>query len=56
MEAKIIRVPRLRRMSLRVEPSGEIVVRAPKRLSDREIHAFILKNTRWIEKQKSHQS
>lgn len=52
----LIRVPHLRRMTLRVQPGGEIVVRAPKRLSDREIHAFILKNTRWIEKQKSHHS
>lgn len=52
----IIRVPRLRRMSLRVLPTGEIVVRASKRISEREIQAFVTKNTAWIEKQKKHQS
>lgn len=52
----IIRVARLRRMSLRVQPTGEIVVRASKRVSEREIHAFIEKNTTWIEKQKKSHS
>jgi len=48
----LIRVPRLRRMSLRVEHTGEIVVRASRSISEREIHSFIEKNTAWIEKQK----
>lgn len=52
----LIRVPRLRRMSLWVKPTGEIIVRAPKRISNREIHLFVEKHTSWIEKQKSHQS
>lgn len=52
----VIRVPRLRRMSLRVHPTGEIIIRAPKRVSDREIHSFIETHTAWIEKQKKHQS
>lgn len=55
-EITITRVPRLRRMSLRVQPTGEIVIRAPKRLSEREIHAFVEKNNAWIEKQRKHQS
>lgn len=53
--ATIIRVPRLRRMSLRVKPEGEIVVRAPMRTSDRIIEDFIQKNTEWIAKQKKSQ-
>lgn len=52
MKTEIIRVPRLRRMSLRVMPTGDLLIRAPKRVSEREIHAFIEKNTAWIEKQK----
>lgn len=52
----VIRVPRLRRMSLRVQLTGEIVVRAPMRISEREIRTFVIKNTAWIEKQKKHQS
>lgn len=56
MEVKIIRVPRLRRMSLRVHPTGEIIVRASKRISESEIQSFVTKNTHWIEKQKTHQS
>ena len=56
MEVKIIRVPRLRRMSMRVHPTWEVVVRASKRISESEIQSFVTKNTRWIEKQKTHQS
>lgn len=53
----LIRVPRLRRMSLRVYPTGEIVVRAPKRISEREIRTFVEEHKGWIEKQKkSHES
>lgn len=43
-------------MSLRVQPTGEIVIRAPKRISDAEIQAFVQKHTAWIEKQRKHQS
>ena len=56
MEVKIIRVPRLRRMSMRVHPTWEVVVRASKRISESEIQSFVTKNTHWIEKQKTHQS
>lgn len=52
----LIRVPRLRRMSLRVKPTGEVVVRAPKRISDRDIHTFVEKHTSWIEKQQKNHS
>ena len=52
MNTSIHRAHWLRRMSLRVLPTGEIVVRAPKRLSDREIEDFVEKNTDWIAKQK----
>ena len=51
-EFTLIRVPRLRRMSLRVLPTGEIVVRAPQRVSEREANSFVLDHTVWIEKQK----
>lgn len=56
VNVSITRVPRLRRMSLRVNPVGEIVVRAWRKISDREIHAFITKNAKWIQKQKSRMS
>lgn len=49
----LIRVSRLRRMSLRVKPTGEIVVRASKRISEREINDFVEKNTAWISKQRT---
>ena len=49
----IIRSPRLRRMSLRVKPNGEIIVRAPKRIAEREIHDFVKKHEAWITKQQS---
>ncbi|MCB9806351.1 DUF45 domain-containing protein [Candidatus Peribacteria bacterium] len=55
-EVTITRVPHLRRMSLRVMPTGELVIRAPKRVSDREIHSFIASHHGWIEKQKKHQA
>ncbi len=44
---------RLRRLSLRVEPGGEIVVRAPKRVSDAAISKFVTEQQEWIQKQKS---
>ncbi len=51
----IIRVPRLRRMSLRVNPTGEAVVRAPMRVDLSEIRRFVAEHESWIAKQrKSH--
>lgn len=47
---KIIRSKR-RSMSLHLLPGNSLVVRAPLRTSDREIHQFIEKNRDWIEKQ-----
>lgn len=49
----MIRAPRLRRMSLRVDPGGQIVVRAPRRVSDMAIAKFVQEQSMWIEKQKS---
>lgn len=48
----IVRVPRLRRMSLRVKPTGEAVVRAPMRVSLAEIRRFVGEHEAWIEKQR----
>lgn len=50
----MIRVARLRRLSLRVEPGGDIVVRAPKRVSDAAIAKFVIEQQDWIKKQKTH--
>lgn len=44
----------MRRLSLRVEPGGEIVVRAPIRVSERAIAQFVAEQELWIKKQKSH--
>lgn len=52
----VTHVPHLRRMSLRVNAWGEVVVRAPKRVSEQEIRLFVEKNTDWIHKQKSKMS
>ncbi len=49
----VIRVAHLRRMSMRVEPGGEIVVRAPRRVTDLAIKKFVLEQEKWIQKQKS---
>ena len=43
-------------MSLRVGHGGEVLVRAPKRVSEREIEDFVIKNSEWIRKQKSKMS
>lgn len=48
----IIRVPRLRRMSLRVKPTGEALVRAPMRVSLGEIRRFLAEHESWIDKQR----
>lgn len=53
----ITRVPRLRRMTLRVKPSWEILVRASVSISEKAIEKFVTDNQSWIEKQKkSHQT
>lgn len=54
LSVSVIRVPHLRRLSLRVEPGGDIVVRAPKRVSDAAITKFVTEQQAWIQKQKSH--
>lgn len=48
----ITRVPRLRRMSLRVKPTGEILVRAPLRVTLSEIRRFVSEHEKWIAKQR----
>lgn len=50
----VIRVPRLRRMSMRVQSGGEVVVRAPKRISDTAIQKFVTEKNTWIQKQIAH--
>jgi predicted metal-dependent hydrolase len=49
----VIRVAHLRRMSLRVEPGGAIIVRAPRRVTDEAIKKFVLDQEVWIQKQTS---
>lgn len=53
LSISIIRKTWIRRMSLRVEPGGAIVVRAPKRVSERAIQQFVLGQQEWIQKQKT---
>lgn len=52
----LIRVPKLRRMSLRVQSQRDIVVRAPMRTSDRTVELFVEKNIDWIQKQRKKQA
>ncbi len=52
----LIRVSKLRRMSLRVQSQSDIVVRAPMRTSEREIESFVEKNYDWIQKQRKKQA
>ena len=53
VSVSVIRNARLRRLSLRVEPGGEIVVRAPKRVSDAAIQKFVVEQNEWIKNQKN---
>lgn len=46
---EIIRSSR-KTMSLQIKPDGSIVVRAPRRLPEREIRAFLAEKSAWIEK------
>ncbi len=48
----ILRVPKLRRMSLRVKPTGEVAVRAPVRVSLPTIRRFVSEHAAWIAKQR----
>ena len=48
MEYKLIRSSR-KTLSLQITPTGEVVVRAPNRLSRREIDAFVLSKEGWIQ-------
>lgn len=52
----LIRVPKLRRMSLRVQSQRDILVRAPMRTSDRTVELFVEKNYDWIQKQRKKQA
>ena len=52
----ITHVPWLRRMSLRVNPNREVVVRAPMRTTEIQIQKFIDTHTAWIRKQRSNMS
>lgn len=52
----LIRVPRLRRMSLRVNSQRDIVVHASPRISERQVELFVEKNYDWILKQKKKQA
>lgn len=48
-EIRIIR-SRRRTLGLEITPSGEIVARAPMRMSEKEINAFVTEKHKWIEK------
>lgn len=52
----ITHVPWLRRMSLRVNPNGEALVRAPMRTTEAQIQKFLDTHTLWIRKQRSKMS
>lgn len=52
----LIRVPKLRRMSLRVQSQRGVVVHAPMRTSENVIDSFVEKNIDWIQKQRKKQS
>ncbi|MFA6080128.1 MAG: YgjP-like metallopeptidase domain-containing protein [Candidatus Gracilibacteria bacterium] len=47
----VIRVPRLRRMNMRVNLGNEVVIRAPKRTTDSAVQKFITEKNNWIQKQ-----
>ena len=49
MKIKVIRSKR-RTLSLSLGAEGEVVVRAPKRVSDAEIENFVSRHRRWMEK------
>ena len=49
MEYRVIRSDR-RSMALEITAEGELLVRSPRRATDREIDGFVLAHTAWIEK------
>ena len=48
MQTKILR-SRRKTLSLRITPWGDLEIRAPLRMPDREIQAFVAEKARWIE-------
>lgn len=45
---------RVRNVSIRIEPSGEVIVVSPPRFPESEIDFFVNKNSEWIENRLSH--
>ena len=54
MEYKIIRSKR-KAVGIEINAEGEVIVRAPNRISQKEIERIVEKNTAWIEKAKVRQ-
>jgi len=52
----VIRIPHLRRMSMRVQSKGEVIIRASNRVSDTAIQKFVTEKESWIQKQISSMS
>lgn len=48
-DVEIIRSNR-RTISLEITPSGQVLVRAPRRMSELEIRAFVESKSNWLEK------
>lgn len=49
LSVEIRRLPRARRMTLRLSPTGDrVLVTAPKAASDRSIEKFLIRNSGWI--------
>ncbi|MCI5530713.1 MAG: M48 family metallopeptidase, partial [Blautia sp.] len=49
MDYKIIRSNR-KSLGLEIKPDGQVIVRAPMRLSEREIRRFVIQHEDWIRK------
>jgi predicted metal-dependent hydrolase len=49
LQCRLRRSPRRRGLSVRVSDAGEVVVNAPLRLAQREIHGFLRKHADWID-------
>jgi len=48
LQCRLRRSPRRRSLAVRVSEAGEVVVNAPLRLAQREIHGFLHKHADWI--------
>ena len=48
LQCRLRRSPRRRSLAVRVSDAGEVVVNAPLRLAQREIHGFLHKHADWI--------